>query len=47
MPNGKRLNRNLPNGVMKVVSFEDCSSSSICQKPELASSFEKCLASPI
>ena len=47
MPNGKRLNRNLPNGIMKVVSFEDCSSSSICQKPELASSFEKCLASPI
>ena len=41
MPKGIRLNRNLPNGVMKVVSLDDCSLSSTCQKPEFASSFEK------
>ena len=39
MPNGNRLNRCRPNGVMNVVSREDSLARAvgICQKPELAS----------
>ena len=39
-PKGKRLNMYLPNGVLKVQSLVLSESSSICQKPELASRTE-------
>ena len=45
MPNGRQLKQNRKIGVMKVVSFHDSSSKGICQKPELASSFEKIVLS--
>ena len=47
IPNGKRLKRYRPYGVINVVSFDDSEDNSIYQNPELASNFEKCLAFPI
>ena len=44
MPNGMRRKRNLPNGVLKVVSSGDSRSSSICQKQLLASMVENTVA---
>ena len=44
MPNGISRKRNLPNGVLKVVSSEDSWSSFICQKPLLASRVENTVA---
>ena len=42
--NGKRLKQYLPNRVRNVVSSLDSGAKGICQKPELASSFEKTVA---
>ena len=47
MPNGRRLKQKRPYGVINVVSLADSGESSICQNPELASSFEKTFAFPI
>ena len=44
IPNGSRLKAKHPNGVMKVVSFDDSGESCICQNPEFALSLEKYLA---
>ena len=37
IPNGRRVKRYLPNGVMNVVKSEDSGASGICQNPEAAS----------
>lgn len=41
MPNGSRLNINLPNGVMKVVSLQLSGCNGIWKKPLAASSEER------
>ena len=38
---GRQLKQNLPNGVMKVVSFADSGDRPVCQNPEFASSLLK------
>ena len=47
MSNGRQLMQKRPYGVINVVSLADSAVSSICQNPELASSFEKTFAFPI
>ncbi len=41
IPKGSLLNRYLPAGVINIVSRDDSLARGICQKPELASNFEK------
>ena len=38
IPKGRWLKQNMPNGVIKVVSFADPGERPICQNPEFASS---------